>query len=146
MQVTSVPHHRDGCAMRETTPEWQMNNVAERLRAVSSARRLTGVTASAGPVAAAPEIDEAIPDYSPLDESMRAASGSRSPFDDVFAAMTGTTSRELRVEAPASRFMVRVAKVSQPHRPTKRNYNYFEDLNAALAARARQRAASDERI
>jgi hypothetical protein len=30
--------------------------------------------------------------------------------------------------------MVRVAPTSRPHRATKRDYNYFDDLNAALAA------------
>jgi hypothetical protein len=32
--------------------------------------------------------------------------------------------------------MVRVAPVGQPHRATKRNYDYFEELNARLAARS----------
>ena len=31
--------------------------------------------------------------------------------------------------------MVRVAPVGQPHRATKRDYDYFEELNAKLAAR-----------
>jgi hypothetical protein len=29
--------------------------------------------------------------------------------------------------------MMRVASVDRPHRATKRNYDYFEELNAALA-------------
>ena len=33
--------------------------------------------------------------------------------------------------------MVRVATVGAPARPTKRNYNYFEALDAALAEQLR---------
>jgi hypothetical protein len=66
-----------------------------------------------------------------------------SPFDELFAAvsaLSAATTVSRVIEAPASRFMVRVAKVNKPHRATKRQYDYFEDLNTALAARMQDRA------
>jgi hypothetical protein len=55
-------------------------------------------------------------------------------FDDLVTAVS--TSRRARKLLgplpPARRFMVRVAPVSKPHRSTKRNYDYFEELNASL--------------
>ena len=57
-----------------------------------------------------------------------------SPFDDLITAVS--TSRRARKLLgplpPARRFMVRVAPVSRPHRSTKRDYDYFEELNASL--------------
>ncbi|MGH9205948.1 MAG: hypothetical protein ACRD1G_05235 [Acidimicrobiales bacterium] len=38
------------------------------------------------------------------------------------------------VVPPPSRFMVRVSPTARPHRATKRNYDYFDDLTAALDA------------
>jgi len=56
-------------------------------------------------------------------------------FDDLIAAVTGTSApAEPVVRPPRSRYMVRVARVGRPHRPTRRNYDYFEELNAKLAA------------
>ena len=64
------------------------------------------------------------------------------PFDDFIAAVTTSTS-DPEVPPPPlpppSRFMVRVAPVGKPHRSTKRNYDYFEELNASLATQATQR-------
>jgi hypothetical protein len=40
--------------------------------------------------------------------------------------------------------MVRVAKVGRPHRATRRNYDYFEDLNAALAAKQDERPSPEQ--
>jgi hypothetical protein len=60
------------------------------------------------------------------------------PFNDVVAAVTGASITRLDRSVPlppSGRFRVRVARVGKPHRPTKRNYDYFDDLNAALAAR-----------
>jgi hypothetical protein len=61
------------------------------------------------------------------------------PFDDLLAALTTPKARRpVRVgpPPPRSRFMMRVAAVDRPHRVTKRDYDYFEELNAALAALA----------
>ncbi len=58
------------------------------------------------------------------------------PFDEFIAAVTDTSPASPASIAPLpppSRFMVRVAQVGQPHRTTKRNYDYFEELNARLA-------------
>jgi len=64
-------------------------------------------------------------------------------FDDLIDAVTSSSAEaaEPLILGPRSRYMVRVAKVGKPHRPTRRNYDYFEELNAMLAA---QRAAGDE--
>ncbi len=37
---------------------------------------------------------------------------------------------------PSSRFMLRVAPVTEPHRRTKRNYDYFTELDAALSEKS----------
>jgi hypothetical protein len=60
------------------------------------------------------------------------------PFDDFIAAVTDTTTPPVPMAPlpPPSRFMVRVAQVAPPHRATKRNYDYFEELNARLAAQS----------
>jgi hypothetical protein len=64
------------------------------------------------------------------------------PFDDFIAAMTGTGLTPAAPSAPLpppGRFMVRVAPVGKPHRATKRNYDYFEELNVRLAEQAAAR-------
>jgi hypothetical protein len=38
------------------------------------------------------------------------------------------------VRPPPSRFMLRVTPTGRPHRPTKRNYDYFDELTSRLAA------------
>jgi hypothetical protein len=56
------------------------------------------------------------------------------PFDDLVTAVS-TSRRAKKLVGPLPpprRFMVRVAAVSKPHRSTKRNYDYFEELNASL--------------
>jgi hypothetical protein len=66
-------------------------------------------------------------------------------FDDLLDVVTNATDAPDRPLPPPSRFMVRVARVSKPHRVTKRDYNYFEELNATLAARSeRSRPKVDE--
>lgn len=59
------------------------------------------------------------------------------PFDTLFAAVTSGNPRKSPPAGPLppqSRYMVRVARVKGPHRGTKRNYNYFEELERRLAA------------
>ena len=66
----------------------------------------------------------------------RAPSG---PFDEFIAALTDAPigpPPPMRPLPPPSRFMVRVAPLGRPHRATKRDYDYFEELNAKLAAQA----------
>jgi ABC-type amino acid transport substrate-binding protein len=61
-----------------------------------------------------------------------------SPFDDLIAAVSkGSVDMAMQrgTLPPPSRFMVRVSPVDRPHRSTKRNYDYFEELNAQLAAK-----------
>jgi hypothetical protein len=68
--------------------------------------------------------------------SMRAPSG---PFDDFITAVSTSAAgrpRPVGPLPPRSRFMMRVSSVDRPHRATKRNYDYFEELKAALAALA----------
>jgi hypothetical protein len=61
-------------------------------------------------------------------------------FDDVIATISeSATQRAIRLgpPPPPERFRVRVATVGRPHRATKRNYDYFEELNATIAARTK---------
>jgi len=66
----------------------------------------------------------------------------RGQFDELFEVVSQPAQRKVldpnRPLPPLSRFKVRVAPVSKPSRPTKRNYDYFEELNAALAERAKR--------
>jgi len=65
--------------------------------------------------------------------TLRAPAG---PFDDIIAAMGAPLEARAALNRPLpppSRFRMRVASVSGPHRATKRNYNYFEELNDALS-------------
>src|ERR1700676_1115578 len=58
------------------------------------------------------------------------------PFDDIIAAVASPRGGRARPRGPLpppSRFMMRVAPVDRPHRATKRNYDYFGELNAALS-------------
>jgi|GEM_PF-7040050 len=66
-------------------------------------------------------------------------------FDDLIASVTSTspTTVEPTVVPPRSRFMVRVAQVGRPHRQTRRNYDYFVELNAKLAAQRAEDAAAE---
>jgi hypothetical protein len=58
------------------------------------------------------------------------------PFDDLIASVT-TPVRPIELDVtklpPPSRFMVRASRLDRPHRVTKRNYNYFDQLNSDLA-------------
>ena len=68
--------------------------------------------------------------------------GPAGPFDEFIAAVTDPEATHLAPAGPLpppSRFMVRVSPVGQPHRTTKRNYDYFAELNARLAAQAAAR-------
>ncbi len=65
----------------------------------------------------------------------------------AFAELIATLSAEQKKRdeprhyaAPPSRFMVREVKVGRAHRSTKRNYDYFEDLNAALERQRSERS------
>jgi hypothetical protein len=82
-----------------------------------------------------PTPDPAVPRVAP---TPAAALG---PFDDFIATVTGTGVPPAPLPPPA-RFMVRVAPAQKPHRPTKRNYDYFEELNVRLAAQAAAREQS----
>ena len=75
----------------------------------------------------------------PLDDFIAAISRhDAGPFEEFIAAISRPAGELLfgsGVQPPASRFMVRAAAAAAPTRPTKRNYNYFEELDAAIAER-----------
>jgi hypothetical protein len=79
----------------------------------------------------------------PLDDFISSISAKRafSPFEDVIAAVSGPSSvkRRFGPPPPPERFRVRVAPVGRPHRATKRNYDYFEELTASIDAITEQR-------
>jgi flagellar basal body rod protein FlgC len=107
--------------MTAASPGSQMNAVAERLRACSDRRRDLAAT-----------IGNLRTDW------RRADAG---PFQDLIAAVSGSRAAEAGGEQQGSR--LRVANVGRPHRPTKRNYDYFEELNAALAAKKLEQRRRD---
>ena len=126
--------------MKDGSAEWQMNKVAKRFRSASAERRLLVRTADGAlPRLVALATNAEPPNVSSLDEFIRSMdlfqSGSPSPFDELLASVGGGPGDRPKFLPPPARFMVRTARVSRPHRPTKRSYDYFEDLNAALAAR-----------
>ncbi len=67
------------------------------------------------------------------------------PFDDLLGDLCRALKAPDRPLPPPDRFRVRVAQVPKPHRPTKRDYNYFVELDALLAERAaRSRSEQNE--
>ena len=67
------------------------------------------------------------------------------PFDDLLGDLCRALEAPDRPLPPPDRFRVRVAQVPKPHRATKRDYNYFVELDALLAERAaRSRSEQDE--
>jgi hypothetical protein len=91
------------------------------------------------PVRGAPHVVEAVAPMPIVPNPHVAPPG---PFDEFLAAVTDPGPDPLRSAGPLpppSRFMVRVAPVGKPHRATKRNYDYFEELNLRLAAQAASR-------
>jgi hypothetical protein len=128
------------------SPEELMHRVAHSIRAASEhPRRLVGAF---GRVCLPLDTDVSPARSAPADLSNIGAADIRppvtaptsSPFDDIIAAVSGPLgcgAGSKVIDAPRSRFMVRVAKVDKPHRTTKRDYDYFEALNAALAEQQR---------
>jgi hypothetical protein len=89
-----------------------------------------------------PEIARGPTLANPLDELISAIyQPPASLFDEVIATVSESTTqraRRLGPPPPPERFRVRVADVGRPHRTTKRNYDYFEELNASIAARTKR--------
>ena len=115
-------------AMPTSNPEHRLLTIAEHIRSYSAAEgRLTHEMAQQS------EISHEASRRTPPSPPHVAASA----FDEMISAVAfvhTTPLHERGTLAPPSRYMVRVARVEKPHRTTKRNYDYFEMLNAALAA------------
>lgn len=81
------------------------------------------------------------PSENPLDALVRSVSSSPADsFDNPIEALmrsmneaSGGAPQPAGDPPPVSRYMVRVARTGQLHRRTKRNYDYFNELNVALA-------------
>jgi hypothetical protein len=57
------------------------------------------------------------------------------PFEALVSSVNfGFPDPSSVVRPPPSRFMLRVTPTGRPHRPTKRNYDYFDELTSRLAA------------
>jgi len=94
------------------------------------------VPSTAAMVAPAPLRTDASLDFDrALDPGPIGPALSSGPFDDLFDSFTGGTVPD-RPLPPPDRFRVRVAQVPKAHRVTKRDYDYFKELDAALAARS----------
>jgi hypothetical protein len=128
----------DDSQMRTSGPEWQMNKVAERFRSYSDRRRQ--IVGTVGNRRSSPPAFEPMSGTSPFEDLLSAvASPVLSPLEELIAAVTAPPPGRPPVEPLSPRFTVRVAHVGQPHRPTKRNYDYFRELDAALAEQAKGR-------
>jgi hypothetical protein len=111
--------------------EGRIYGAVEQFRACSARRRQ--IVATMGN--SAPKADRKVPVASFESLMADVAGPARSALEDVIAAVTAPQDALAGVEPNSPRFMVRVANVDRPHRPTKRNYDYFKELDAALAAR-----------
>jgi hypothetical protein len=57
------------------------------------------------------------------------------PFEALLSSVNfGLSDASSVVRPPPSRVMLRVTPAGRPHRPTKRNYDYFDELTSRLAA------------
>jgi hypothetical protein len=133
--------------MRELSADDRMDALADLIRSAAGARLQAVATSgersaeyrSARAVTVTPvdaHSSVATLEKRPDPVEVPAVEQTSSPFDSVFEAVSGAvTWKPDRPLPPASRFMLPVATVGRPHRSTKRNYDYFEDLNRALAAR-----------
>jgi hypothetical protein len=122
---------------------------------ISLPARPPGEMTVADPVRVEPKV--AVETFEPLDYDIEcvvstdpAASDmpvvASGPFDAFIAAVSDSTATPpvpMAPLPPPSRFMVRVAQVAPPHRATKRNYDYFEELNIRLAAQSAAHPQSD---
>lgn len=128
--MVGIPESMKGPPMASASLERRIDGVAEQFRACSTRRR--ELVATMGDFA--PEPDRQIPVVSIETLMAEVAGPARSPLEDVIAAVTAPQVALGRVQPNSPRFMVRVARIDRPHRPTKRNYDYFAELDAALAA------------
>jgi len=111
--------------------------VAQLVRTAADRRRqLVGPINRLHPTTRPESSVEIAPTTAPLDGVIRHQQAP-SPFDDLISAVSSRSvdlARQRGTLPPQSRFMVRVSPVDRPHRSTKRDYDYFEELNAQLAA------------
>lgn len=95
-----------------------------------------------------PTFESALQAPNQLDEFISAiAQYPVSPFDEVLAAISESSAQRARRSGPLpppERFRVRVTSVGQPHRATKRNYDYFDELNMAIRAKAKGQRESEQ--
>jgi len=126
----------DSSPVKVRSAEHQMSSVAERFRSYSA--RQIQIAATIGDRRSGFQASEPMPAVAiPFEDLVTARAGpGLSPFEDVIAAVTSLRATRPEVEPTSPRFMVRVADVGRPHRSTKRDYDYFAELNAALAERA----------
>ncbi len=117
--------------MTDHLPEWQMNAVTGRFRSSREHQlELLGIVGELGAAAGRLQPTPAV-----VDSDVERSADLLNPFGEILA-LAGPADEEPKRVPPPSRYMVRVATIEPPHRMTKRNYNYFKDLDDALAARA----------
>ncbi len=101
-------------------------------------------TSSATPQLDAPLRSEWIEASAPV--AAPASVFSTGPFDDLLVALTAPPKKAAVPTGPlppAERFRVRVARVTKSDRSTKRNYDYFEELEASLRQLKQQNSVPD---
>jgi hypothetical protein len=127
---------RDMFPVKLGSVELRMNSVADRFRACSERQRQI-VALMKDWRTGSPVLESGPSSTSQFEDLHKAvARPALSPFDDLIAAVTAVETAQLQVQPNSPRFMVRVVDVGRPHRSTKRNYDYFEELDATLAERS----------
>ncbi len=124
------------------TPETQVQKVTDLLRASADRGNiLSGLVSSLQLAATSGQPSDAPPSIpSPSDLASANNRMRPSPFADLVAALSAEQTNEpCHYSAPPSRFMVREVKVGRAPRATKRNYNYFQELEVALARQQAER-------
>jgi hypothetical protein len=120
-----------------TSPELQMHKVISLVHMASDRWRES--VEAFGLLHSRPEPPPSFVEVPPLQTPLRhvaAAQPAPTFFDEVVAAVSNGSlemARERGALPPQSRFRVRTVPVGRPHRATKRDYDYFGELNARIA-------------
>ncbi len=119
-----------------TSPEWQMNKVISLVRVASERQR--ELAEEFGRLRSSPEPQ--LPVDAPLVEiptrDVVAVQPAPSLFDELVIAVSNGSldlAKQRGALPPRSRFRVRMVPVGRPHRATKRDYDYFEELNTRIS-------------
>lgn len=119
-----------------TSPERQLNRLISLVRMASDRQRelveAIGRLQSSSP----PPFSVEVPPLELPVSEVTKTQPAPSLFDELVTAVSNGSLEVVRQRGalpPPARFRVRTVPVGRPHRATKRNYDYFEELNARIA-------------